>query len=483
MLKIIHTELKSASRLNQSYRRSLSLFYSRIYEPSTHGTPFISSTDIDDLLERVAQLTDIDWCVVHGEGTIYLDQQMASQLYRSHIQALPEETLVTGHLINKGGHYCGLHEQAFAINIKQYKRLGKPKFGQHEASAKCLCDYQPGESYHDGYTPKEVLPLLTQSEYRFQLPGWNMVHSSIEAGLPVYNFSQELRDSKLYIYPENQTEKFNQCLQHMFDLDVPNEIQQRRALVYMLKRKLGLSESIEGKGEFYYRPRKMSVFMYNTEHLLPEPDWYKKTGFKFDHFIGPANGLVDIANMAMGLGGPEVCLAYYDVNTDALDYKKFFWENIVPGDVASIISVNDSFKDNYPNISIDDRAMDRCLGHLELCLQQSEYRLAELIEVGKRAQKTYHRINIIDEPEGIWSLVSEQSNTFLSISDIFLGQNELLYGFENLSARFVNFIERASSHDRLVIHGKSLFNDKFILDYASDVYLKQRGLAQATTYY
>jgi hypothetical protein len=467
-MNILNTEWKHSKCLNNSFREALELFYKRM--PATHLSKdrWIADENVDDILQKVADESAVDWCVIHGEGVIYRDQCKINHLLREFLLSIQEPILVVGQLIDKPGSYCGLHEQLFAVNMKIYRELGRPLFGQANSGKKRLNKYLAGESIHDGYTPKELSPVTDADEYETRVGGWNLIHVSMANGLRALNIPDDIRAQKIYIYPNDHSDVLNKNLEAIFSIEPTPEIQQSRALIYLLGKKLGLDVHRRSASPFNFPERKKAFFMYNTELHLPHCNWVERNQPKVRNFVLTGAGVLDIANVIGFCSGIEnINLVYYDVNEEALAYKKWFWQNISGHSVEEIVELNRTYRAEFPNHIADARREVENIESLNSLVQRSGRSFQDICNQIKAASKKFVNVNLLVTPEKVLSFVPQDQETFMIISDIFLGQNELVYGFEKIRQKFFSFLVLAHEKKNLIIQGKDP-GDRFFINYSKD---------------
>lgn len=472
-MNLLNVEWKNASSLDSSFRESLELFYKRMPQTRLDGDRWLADSNIDRLLNKVADEKSVDWCVVHGEGSLYLDQCKVVQLFEDLLFNFDEPILFVGQMINRQGQYCGIHEQLFAINMNIYRELGRPEFGNPNSGKKRLQKYTAGESLHDGYTPKVLIPEVGEDSFDTQVGGWNLVHSSMKNSLKGLNVPENIRAQKIFLYPQDHSEIFNSNLQAIFSVEPSPEIQQNRALLYLLAKKLGLENSSIKGLPFQLRERKKRFFLYNTELHLPQMNWIEVNKPKVKTLVVTAAGLLDIANVIGFIDGEEPFeLIYYDVNSEALKYKKAFWEMMSGEDVDEITRVNKRYVEEVPNCFADFRRESENIESINYLLKEKRKNFTDVCNRIKSSQKRFVEVNLLNNPQKILSEIpSSDGDTFMLISDIFLGQNELVYGIENIRDKFLNFLRLAADKKNIIIQGKDL-KDLFFINYAEEIDLK-----------
>lgn len=126
--------------------------------------------------------------------------------------------LVAGHILMHPGEHPRLHNQMFVLNLREHDRLGRPTV-HHPApnTVNLMGAYRSSENVHDDYTPLWIKPsggVETVTNPRF---GWPMIEASFAAGIPVINLPNDLRDEKVYLYPEEDPAPLSAALAQISD--------------------------------------------------------------------------------------------------------------------------------------------------------------------------------------------------------------------------------------------------------------------------
>lgn len=173
-----------------------------------------------------------------GKHLVVLHSGHTSRGVAAFKQALAElceqDFLVAGHILQHDG-YPHLHPQMMVINVEHYRRFGCPVIGEPDFVQRSL--HKPlrsPENVHDDYTPLWLRPTGETVWAKCDF-GWNLIHISLEHGLPVFNLPNSLRWAKRYVYPLDHSEQFATCLQELADdrqiSNLPSNPNQRQYLI------------------------------------------------------------------------------------------------------------------------------------------------------------------------------------------------------------------------------------------------------------
>lgn len=199
--------------------------------------------------------------------------------------------------IGKGWLEC--HHQMLLLNVKTWKKIGKPFFGDWEIKEENLPNYSRSlENFHDKYTPywvkgEDGITLKTREKQ-----GWNFLKKALENKIKIDNFSQEIRDCRIYLYPEKDSDN------------------------------LALSFS-KGKNIELTNPNQISYF---NSINIPKQIWlFNSENYFFQNktenigtYFGTASGFkyLDILRK-----NNDIKMFFYDFNDESLDWIKNLKDN------------------------------------------------------------------------------------------------------------------------------------------------------------
>jgi hypothetical protein len=184
------------------------------------------------------------------------------------------------------------HHQMIVVNVNTWKSLQSPIFGGWGPCTEHLPNYSRSvENFHDKYTPYWIkgepgFSIKTRSKQ-----GWNFIKTALEAGIQIDNFNESMRDSRLYIYPEVDSELLYQGFMSGNSSSLSNFNQKK---------------CING---IQHIP---CIWVYNSEHYRFDVDIST-----CDTYFGPAAGFkyLDALNY-----NPNIEFIFYDFNQASLDW-------------------------------------------------------------------------------------------------------------------------------------------------------------------
>ena len=196
-------------------RNNYSFYKFKIYEHDSVDK-ILHDIKQNDPYEKTVELV-----VVQAYGNILYDTwkplEQGWSLFREYCNneflsmARDKKFLVMGHILDEReskDRWFRLHEQCFVINYKIWKELGEPEFGNYKLGPiETRQAIRSSENFHDSHTPKWLAPGPAQESHKKVGLGWNFINVSLENGLAVPNFSEEVRATKTFLYPEVPDEK------------------------------------------------------------------------------------------------------------------------------------------------------------------------------------------------------------------------------------------------------------------------------------
>jgi hypothetical protein len=236
-----------------------------------------------DLMSLIADAADNMECthlVIYASGTMIKHNYALDTAWHAHCRS---EWLVSGHiLLRPTDQYPYLHEQTLAINLQRWKDYGRPAIGHSETGKKVLPAFERSDdNIHDDYTPLWLKPSnanqISTTKRRF---GWNILSTSLDNQLPVVNIPIEIRNEKIYVYPDDNGDQLARIisdLRTLPSLPIPfleNDSQRK---------------FVEWMSWMLQDDATTTVFVFNTgqlwwgeEYGLTTPDsiWTTASGFK-----------------------------------------------------------------------------------------------------------------------------------------------------------------------------------------------------------
>lgn len=143
------------------------------------------------------------------------DLEKHNRLNRAMDEFITTDDFIVGHLLDRGDNYYELHEQLIYINSFKWKDLGRPQPGNWGDSCTYKTPVRSTENHHDDYTPYWIKPGTEYKTYTNCRSFHNIINAGLEAGYTIRSFDKSIRNSKTYIYPEDENCKRN--IQELLD--------------------------------------------------------------------------------------------------------------------------------------------------------------------------------------------------------------------------------------------------------------------------
>lgn len=474
-LKIMPVYWEKDAKLNRSLTEGLKIFYSRVPFYEVTHQPFIYGPNVDELLEEASREEDLSWAVVFTTGSIFASQFQIVQSITRFVNELKKsktEILVAGHLMNKKGKYCGLHEQCFIVNLDMYRKLGKPKFGAEFSGEYELQDYEAGESIHDDYTPIFLKPKETRSTYKVGIGGWNLVSTALAAGLQVVNLPNYLRRAKSYLYPDSESEILNRNIERLLDWEYLPNPTQRIALAHLFLKKLNL---VPNSGSaFDFKERSNCLFVFNTESLFPDPEWIppqmpiEGEGPPLDVYSGPCSGFQDLAFLSLYGFHENTELIYFDINKHAMAMKERILRDF-SGDLNDLPALVQDITADFPDEEVYAGVIEAKIKELLMIFEGDREKIKENWQKIRRLPKQFIHIDLLSENAQLFKKFKPEQRILLNVTDIFLAQNELTYGYYGMTKKFKDFHNECLKFKNLIFTGRSVNQNRF-LDKATHLF-------------
>lgn len=210
MPKVVYGVYNQRDRIKNTkmYLRAkgASLFYlERLSNSQKSPLRIICRDHIHELLDQ-ASIEQFDYCVVVAAGCQIRNFNFVKELD----QFISDNNFgFAGHPLCKPNHWLELHHQFFIVNVKAWAAVGSPEFGHWEQSAKLLPVIERStENFHHDYTPLWIKPTGDIAEQTGAGQGWKLASALMQANWPIITLTENLRLSKFYVYPEDNTDEF-----------------------------------------------------------------------------------------------------------------------------------------------------------------------------------------------------------------------------------------------------------------------------------
>lgn len=246
-----------------------------------------------------------------------------------YIKENPEFFLIGFTLDWQDDRWLELHNQMIVMNMNKWKELGRPSYGGWEKKEEFLPNYSRSiENFHDHYTPYWIKGEPGNTLCRHGRQGWNILKTALEAGIKIDNFTQEMRNCRLYLYPEADSEIFWNCIQLKQPIDNMNPNQKKWI-------------------KSFTQPSQQ-IWVYNSErYSFPHKVKNLKT------YIGPCAGFkfLDVLKYS-----DDIEFVFYDFNVKSIEWLQFLRQNWNGREFLRFIKKQDQWKKFYKfiNKDIDD---------------------------------------------------------------------------------------------------------------------------------
>ena len=170
----------------------------------------ICRDEIHNILQEAVN-QNFDYCVVMSAGL-----QIKNLQFHVALEEFIDENSfgVAGHpLWKKDTSWLELHPQFFIVNLKAYKNVDCPEFGDWSNEEHILPILERSEeNFHDDYTPLWVKATGEHDMHLGACQGWKLLSAMFDGGYAVITLTEKVRLSKFYIYPDHETTKFAESL-------------------------------------------------------------------------------------------------------------------------------------------------------------------------------------------------------------------------------------------------------------------------------
>ena len=119
--------------------------------------------------------------------------------------------------------YVKLHHQCVLINVNTWIQAGEPRWGSgHQRGGREVAALRRSEeNYHDHYTPLWIEHDADQPDYivPYTSEGYGIITALVKAGIRINGFPTELRETKMYLYPDVYDDVNNKMQDLYYELD------------------------------------------------------------------------------------------------------------------------------------------------------------------------------------------------------------------------------------------------------------------------
>ena len=337
-------------------------------------------------------------------------------------------------------HWLECHHQMLFLNVKKWCQLNKPFFGNWEVKTEILPSYtRSEENFHDKYTPYWIKSNDGESLKTRTKQGWNFVKTALKNNLKIDNFSQEIRDCRLYVYPETNSDELEYSLETstIDRLKNPNQ-----------KRLITSITSIQNQ-----------IWVYNSEKY----SFYNNVD-NVSTYFGPASGFKYLKIMEKN---KNIKFIFYDFNQQSLDWIKNLKENWNGKDYHTFVN-----KQNNKNM-----VYTRTLEENKKTLFEEMPLFEELWEKFRKSETVFIKTNLLKshEIEKLLNQDDKKERSLFCFSNIFF--NDLIifkYSFNDINIKYKNFLSILNKNygENIVLEGCDPFGRWIIKDTNIDDNIK-----------
>ena len=214
----------------------------------------------------LAALQEYDIVILQSVGNMIQENEYLEYV-DEYINNNPDFFYVGFTLDWQGTDWVELHHQMIVFNEQRWIELGKPIYGGWERTTEELPNYsRSAENFHDHYTPYWIKGESGTSMQQRTKQGWGMIKAALHNGIKIDNFTQQMRDCRLFLYPESDSTKFYECIVNHEITDGNINPNQKRFI-----------------RTFQFREQ---VWIYNSESY----QFPKSVSKNIDTYMGPAAG-------------------------------------------------------------------------------------------------------------------------------------------------------------------------------------------------
>lgn len=275
----------------------------------------IESTDINSIITESGKL-GCDWLFLIEYGQRFKDPNIIRDLIKyaednhySFLGHLLQTKTPTGDLLE-----FEIHPQCFLLNVNVWKKIGKPKFGKPGSySIELNKPSRSKTNFHDDYTPYWLSPTGTKEHYTGYLGhGYNLINTLLEFNHNLGTFSEEIKNRKSFIYPEQDSGEFESILN--------GKLKNYETKILNQNQRQYLSET-----SLYNYIN--STYIFNTDKVGNE---IVRTEFETiapTSIYSVASGFKLLELLAQTQFDNNTSIVYFDYSKTALDLKEWLYRN------------------------------------------------------------------------------------------------------------------------------------------------------------
>lgn len=293
---------------------------------------YIEDTSIDSIIEK-AYSSEAEWLYLVAYGLRITDFTL---LEKSLKYAEANNCGIIGHplQVHYGDGKLGeneylLHPQSFLLNLKLWDKIGKPKFGRKKiGKLKKHIAIRSQENFHDDYTPYWIKPTGTYEDYDgFLDTGWELIQAALDHQEPIYAFPVEVANSRMYMYPENESKDLQDILEGKL-----NELE--------LVEKYKTSHNSLGNyiTETSFKHHRHRIYIYNTSKKIGNDKLNQGANYpKLTNLYAVGSGFKALTLLHQSNWDHTTNIVFYDYSKTTLNLKKWLTKNWDGKDYVNIL--------------------------------------------------------------------------------------------------------------------------------------------------
>jgi hypothetical protein len=328
------------------------------------------------------------------------------------------------------------------VNVKQWVKLGKPKWGQEDANVVVQQAAPSKQCIHDNYTPLELAAGSQQVEVKRVRKGWNIIDAGLRQGWTVSNMPNAVRQQQTYLYPENNPDMYTKFWQSLHTMPKLND-QYKKVLDVLIISK-------------YPRRIKDSTwqcFIKNTEDYFPRSDLHGEVDWtNIDSLLFPCSGFKDfVVSTHSSTPRKNFNIIHFDIIGQCVKIKEKIierWDGRRSTFESTLLGIGQEFIDpNQNKYKATDafhmhsmKSLNEAYDHL-LAFFDSEQHLEESWKLFKQFNHFYMEADMLVDPYSVIKLINAK-NIYICLSDIAGWRNNIIsYGYQNLRNDIINCLQ------------------------------------------
>lgn len=300
-----------------------------------HGQIRSKTFETSNITQCLKELSEkgYKWAVVVTPGNFMQTQEV---LFRTVDYAMEKNSPLACHILDRGGYYH-FHPQWFAINLDVYKEIGFPALEESRGSIvlRTRETERCPENVHDDYTPWWIKPHSEHiveygSDYNYF--GIKVLSALVEQGYTVVNISQEIRNKKVFCYPDHNTEIIKRLM------DGSQEEIQDLGLNWFMKSLRQIQNNLT-----------IGYYVLNTEPM-DVGHGYLLQDKKFDCFMGVCGGFKPACITGQDSWANNSKVILFDISPAAIKWQQWLLEKW-DGDLSNLENIFREFQHFNPGLT------------------------------------------------------------------------------------------------------------------------------------